>query len=101
MEGLLDMIGKLTESLEELEHSVAIAGLVPSNLDYTKSMTTVYLDSLKETFRERVFSGIRTDAQISRSQSMHQTVWEYNRSSKGAEDYLAVARELIGEEVFV
>jgi chromosome partitioning protein len=101
MEGLLDMIGKLTESLEDLEHSVAIAGIVPSNIDFTKSMTTVYLDSLRQTFAGRVFPSIRTDAQISRSQSMHQTVWEYNRHSKGAEDYLAVAQMLIGEEVLV
>src|SRR5713101_44290 len=65
--GLVDMVGKLTDTLAELEHEVAITGIVPSNLDYTKSMTTLYLASLTKQFGERVTAPIRTDAQISKS----------------------------------
>ncbi len=97
--GLVDMIDKLTtQTLPELEHELAITGIVPSNLDFTKTMTTVYLDSLKETFGKRITPGIRTDAQISKAQSVYQTVWEYNSHSKGAEDYAAIADILLKEE---
>ncbi len=97
--GLVDMIEKLTtQTLPELEHELAITGIVPSNLDFTKTMTTMYLDSLKETFGKRVTPGIRTDAQISKAQSVYQTVWEYNSHSKGAEDYAALADILMKEE---
>ena len=99
--GLVDMIEKLTDTLAELEHEVAITGIVPSNLDYTKSMTNLYLDSLKKTFGARVTTGIRTDAQISKSQSMAQSVFEYNPASKGAQDYKAIAQLLLTEEVLI
>jgi chromosome partitioning protein len=92
MDGLIDMITMLTEqTLPDLEHEVKITGIVPSNLDFTKSMTRQYLDSLKATFGERVLPGIRTDAQLSKSQSMHQTVFEYNKHAKAVEDYTAIA----------
>ncbi len=99
MEGLIDMIAKLTESLDELEHSVAITGIVPCNLDFTKTMTTTYLTSLRERFKDKVLPYIRTDTQISRSQSVYQTVFEYNQHSKAVEDYAALARALVGDVV--
>lgn len=89
--GLVDMIDKLTESLAELEHQLSITGIVPSNLDYTKTMTTRYLETLKQHFGAQVTSPIRTDAQISKSQSVGKTVFEYNPRSKGTQDYAALA----------
>ncbi len=96
--GLVDMIEKLTDSLAELEHEVGIAGIVPSNLDFTKSMTTLYLQSLKDRFPNQVTTPIRTDAQISKSQSMNQSVYEYNPRSKGAADYAAIAALLLEQQ---
>ena len=101
IEGLVDMIDKLTDSLAELEHEVKVTGIVPSNLDFTKSMTALYLASLKNRFGSRVTPGVRTDAQISKSQSMRQSVYEYNAHSKGAEDYAAIASLLLEQEVLV
>lgn len=90
--GLVDMITTLTEqTLPDLEHEVKITGIVPSNLDFTKSMTNLYLNSLKGTFDGRLLPGVRTDAQLSKSQSVHQTVYEYNPHAKTVEDYRAIA----------
>jgi len=94
--GLVDMITTLTEqTLPDLEHEVKITGIVPSNLDFTKSMTNLYLTSLKETFGARLLPGVRTDAQLSKSQSVHQTVFEYNPHAKTVEDYRAIADLLV------
>ncbi|MEO9029411.1 MAG: ParA family protein [Ktedonobacteraceae bacterium] len=94
--GLVDMITMLTEqTLPDLEHEVRITGIVPSNLDFTKSMTNQYLASLKNMFQERVLPGVRTDAQLSKSQSVHQTVFEYNPHAKAVEDYKKLG-EIIG-----
>ncbi len=91
-----------TEMLIPVElETFSISGIVPSNLDYTKSMTQMYLQSLKNRFGDRVTLPIRTDAQISKSQSMNQTVWEYNPHSKGTEDYAAIATLLLEQEVLV
>ena len=95
--GLVDMITALTEqTLPDLEHSVTITGILPSNLDFTKSMTNMYLTSLKAKFKERVLPGIRTDAQLSKSQSVHKTLYEYNPHAKAYEDYKAIADIITG-----
>lgn len=97
VEGLVDMITALTEqTLPELEHEVKITGIIPSNLDFTKSMTNKYLTSLKSTFGALVLPGIRTDAQLSKSQSVYKTVYEYNPHAKTVEDYKAIAEIVVG-----
>lgn len=97
-EGLLDMIDKIGKVLTELEHEVTLTGYVPNNLDYTKSMTQRYLNDLKETFAERVTSPIRTDAEISKAQEQHKTVFEYSPRSKGVKDFEALALYLLATE---
>lgn len=93
--GLVDMIQKLTEEiLPNWEHEVRITGIVPCDLDYRKSMTTKYIESLKKQFGALVLPGIRTDAQVSKSQSLGKSVLEYDPQAKAAEDYRALARIL-------
>jgi chromosome partitioning protein len=94
-EGLLDMIHKIGKVLSELEHEVTITGIVPNNLDYTKSMTKVYLRDLEAGFPGRVTPPIRTDAKISKSQEKHKTVHEYDPHSKGVQDFAALAGTLV------
>jgi chromosome partitioning protein len=99
--GLMDMINKLTEVLNGLDHEVSITGIVPFKLDQRYSMTELYLSSLKKRFGDLVIQAVRTDATISRAQSLHQTVFEYDPRSKAAEDFNAVARLLVEKEVAV
>src|SRR6266566_9909481 len=87
MEGLLDMISKLEETMTELEHEVDITGIIPTKINYSKLMTHNYLNSLRKTFGAKVMVPIRTDAQMSKSQSKHQTIYEYDSHSKGAKDF--------------
>jgi chromosome partitioning protein len=96
--GLLDMIDKIGKVLGELEHEVSISGIVPNNLDYTKSMTKVYLKDLEVGFPGRVTNPIRTDAKISKSQEKHKAVYEYDPNSKGANDFDELARFLLCQE---
>lgn len=94
--GVVDMIDKLqNEIMPKWEHQVKLTGLVPCNLDYTKKMTTEYLEALKKQFGPLVLPIIRTDAQVSKSQSVAQTIFEYNPKSKAAEDYLALAQAIV------
>lgn len=101
VEGLLEMISTLSENLSGLDHEVAMVGIVPFKLDHRYSMTEMYLSSLKKRFGERIIQPVRTDATISRAQSLKQTVFEYDPKSKAAEDIMAIARLLAPEEVKV
>jgi chromosome partitioning protein len=87
VEGILETIAKLSETLSELEHEVAITGIVPTKVDKRYSMSNIYYKSLLDTFKERVIHSIRTDGTIKKAQSLGQTVFEYDKSSKAAEDF--------------
>lgn len=89
--GLVDMINKLTVILEGLDHEVDIAGIVPFKLDNRYAMTEMYLTSLKKKFGNMIIQPIRTDATVPRAQSVHQTVFEYNETSKAAIDFKVLA----------
>jgi chromosome partitioning protein len=99
VEGLLEMINTLSESLNGLDHEVSMIGIVPFKLDHRYSMTEKYLASLKNRFGDRVIPPVRTDSTISRAQSLKQTVFEYDPKSKAAEDIMNIARLLAPEEV--
>jgi chromosome partitioning protein len=87
VEGILKTIAKLSETLSELEHEVNITGIVPTKVDKRFAMSDSYYKSLVNTFKERVIHGIRTDETIKKAQSLGQTVFEYDKSSKAAEDF--------------
>lgn len=101
IQGLLDMITKLGETLSGLDHEVIMTGIVPFKLDQRYSMTAQYLTSLKKRFGERVIHPVRTDATVSRAQSMKQTVFEYDSKSKVAGDFIELATLLTTGEVRV
>jgi chromosome partitioning protein len=89
--GLLDMINKLTAIFDRNDHEVTITGIVPFKLDQRYTMTERYLASLKKRFEALVIHPVRTDATISRAQSLGQTVFEYDPKSKAAEDFTEIA----------
>jgi cellulose biosynthesis protein BcsQ len=78
---------KLSETLGEIEHEVNITGIVPTKVDKRFSMSDSYYNALVETFKDRVIQSIRTDETIKKAQSLGQTVFEYDKSSKAAEDF--------------
>jgi len=87
VEGILKTIAKLSETLGELEHEVNITGIVPTKVDKRFAMSDSYYKSLLDTFQERVITSIRTDETIKKAQSLGQTVFEYDKNSKAAEDF--------------
>jgi chromosome partitioning protein len=99
VEGLIDMINKLGDTLTGLDHEVDLIGIVPFRLDKRYAMTKEYLDSLKEHFGERILHPVRTDGTVSRAQSVGQTVFEYDPKSNAAADFMALATILVPEEV--
>ena len=100
VEGLLDMIQKLDETLAELEHEVDITGIIPFKLDKRYAITEIYLTDLKKTFNEQIKNPIRTDSTITRAQSMGQTVYEYDKNSKAVEDFNIITEMMLKKEVY-
>jgi cellulose biosynthesis protein BcsQ len=91
VQGLLNMLEKLNATLSDLDHELDLCGIVPFKLDMRYSMSHQYLESLKATFGEKILQPIRTDATVPRSQSIQETVFEYDHRSKVAEDFSQLA----------
>jgi cellulose biosynthesis protein BcsQ len=99
VEGLIEMIQKLDETLAELEHEVDITGIVPFKLDKRYSITEIYLTDLKKTFNGQIKDPIRTDSTITRAQSMGQTAYEYDKNSKAVKDFNLITKMILEKEV--
>lgn len=59
------------------------------NIDYLELLKQEVKDSLLQTI-------VRTDSDISKSQTQNTNIFDYNEKSKTAEDYLCLAQEIIG-----
>jgi len=94
VEGLLGMLDKLGEDL--VDHTLAIAGIVPVKLNRGHKMHRDYLRDLTDTFGAKVLRSIRTDTAVEHAQAYHQTVVEYNPKSKAARDFRIVAATVAG-----
>ena len=94
-----DMLEKLAETLTPYDHEIDLIGIVPFKLDERYKMTASYLEVLKKRFGERVLRPVRTDAVISKAQSLGKTVFEYDTSSHATADFQALAEILIPAEV--
>jgi cellulose biosynthesis protein BcsQ len=62
-------------------------------------MTEIYLTDLKKAFNEQIKNPIRTDPTITRAQSMGQTVYEYDKSSKAVEDFNIITEMMLKKEM--
>jgi chromosome partitioning protein len=99
MQGLVDMVNKLTDTMQALNHPLAITGIVPFKLDQRSSMTPPYLESLIKYFGTRVTHPVRIDETVKKSQSMGQTVFEFDPKCRTIEDFNALALAIMPEEV--
>ena len=99
IEGLIQMIDKLTVTLSKRGHAIAISGVVPCKYNATISMHEIYLKDLRETFSDELLPIVRQDSTIGKSQHFHQSVFEYNPKSKAAEDFTQIAAAISREQV--
>ncbi len=95
IEALFQMYRKLEETLRD--HKLINSGIVPFNVDYRYLMTWRYLKELEQKFGTLITPIIRSDATISRAQSVRQTIWEYDDKSRAARDFVKLAEYLLAK----
>lgn len=98
VEGLLQMIDKLKDTLSKRNHALDVSGLVPTKYNASIAMHGTYLKDLQAEFAEAVLPTVRQDSAIGKSQHFHKSVFEYDPHSKAAEDFTTIAHILIGKE---
>ncbi len=96
----LEGIVKIRESIEDVRgrwnSSLEILGVLPTQVSSRRKLTEEVLQALKTELGPILFkSQIHDNSAVTESSGHAQSVIEYDPSSRGAQDYLAAARELL------
>ncbi|MGK5084454.1 ParA family protein [Bdellovibrionota bacterium FG-1] len=96
----LEGIVKIRESIEDVQkrwnRNLRILGVLPTQVSHRRKLTQEVIDTLKAELGPILFeSAIHDNSAVTESSGHAQSVIEYDRSSRGAKDYMAAARELL------
>jgi chromosome partitioning protein len=84
---------------KRLNPALRISGVVPCMYDARKGLARDVVQEIEKHFGDTVFkSRIRANVRLAEAPSHGQSIFDYAPDSNGAEDYLALARELAGIE---
>jgi chromosome partitioning protein len=81
---------------ERLNSNLKIGGIVITQFDKRKTLNKSVSDLIKESFCDKVFKTmIRDNVALAEAPIHGQNIFEYNKRSYGAQDYLELAKEVI------
>jgi len=93
-------LGKLIETVNIVKHrlnrNLEITGVLATRYDKRKILNREVVNRIKEHFGDKVFNVlIRENISLAESPSHGLTIFEYFPGSNGAEDYMALAKEVL------
>lgn len=93
-------LGKLLETVKIVKHrlnpDLEITGVLATRFDKRKILNREVVNRIKEHFGDKVFDvQIRENISLAESPSHGLTIFEYFPGSYGAEDYMALAKEVL------
>ena len=96
----LQGVAKLVETVgverRRLNKKLAIVGVVATRYDARKNLNRGVIDKIREHFGDKLFATpIRENIALAEAPSHGRTIFEHEPASHGAEDYLALAGELL------
>lgn len=99
----LQGLSKLLETVEvvkaRLNPKLNISGVIGTRFDKRKILNREVVEKIKEYFKDKVFDVlIRENISLAESPSYGLTIFEYFPNSYGAQDYMALAREILERE---
>jgi chromosome partitioning protein len=98
IEGLLQMIDKLTGTLSKRGHPITVSGIVPFKFNASIAIHETYLKDLQAEYEGDILPTVRQDSAIGKAQHFHQSVFEYDPHSKAAADFIAIVNSLTSKE---
>lgn len=99
LEGLSALMNTIARVADTINPNITIEGLLRTMYDPRNSLTNDVSDQLMQHFGERVYrTVIPRNVRLAEAPSHGEPVLAYDRQSKGAEAYLALAGELLRRE---
>lgn len=96
----LEGIVKIRDAIQDVQvrwnSNLSIIGVLPTQLSNRRKLTHEVIQTLKEELGPILFeNAIHDNSAVAESSGHAQSVIEYDRSSRGAKDYLLAAKELL------
>ncbi len=96
LEGLSQLTNTIKLVKKSLNPTLSIEGILMTMFDARTNLSIQVVDEVKRFFRDKVFKTIiPRNVRLSEAPSFGQPIIEYDKHSKGAECYLALAEEVI------
>jgi len=91
--GLMDAVQKIHEGIGTASR---LMGILLTKVDHRRKVTEEIIQLIRGHYRDQVFkTEIGVDVRLIEAPAFHQTIFQYDRGSAGAEGYLQLADEII------
>lgn len=96
MRGMAKVMNVIATVQERLNPNLAIGGIVITQFDRRKTLNKSVAELVKDSFCDKVFKTvIRDNVALAEAPIRGKNIFEYNKSCKGAEDYMSLAQEVL------
>lgn len=99
LNGLVQLLDTIRVIKERLNPKLRISGIVPCRVDYRTNHAQEVVKELRNNFKEKVYkTSIRENIRLAEAPSYIKPITMYDAHCNGAQDYRALAREIIKQE---
>jgi chromosome partitioning protein len=96
MRGMAKLMNVIQIVQERLNPALKIGGIVITQFDSRKTLNKSVSELIRESFCDKVFKTfIRDNVALAEAPINGKNIFEYNSKSYGAQDYLALAKEVL------
>lgn len=96
LQGLTKLMEVVTKIQRRLNKDLKIGGVVVTQYDKRKVLNRDVVETIRDHFKSEVFKTmIRDNVALAEAPANHLDIFSYDNKSNGAEDYLALSKEII------
>ncbi len=99
LNGLVTLVNTVNLVKDRLNPSLEVTGIIACMFDIRTSLSNKVVEKIRDKFHDKLFKSIiRESTQLAECPISGQPITLYAPDSRGAQDYMALAREVVGSE---
>jgi len=99
MQGMSKLLETLALVKQRLNHDIEVTGIIGTMYDGRKNLSGEIVSTVRSHFGDKLFKTlVRSNVSLAEAPSYGQDIFSYKSDSIGAEDYQALAKEVIAME---